>query len=70
MMDAIAFLEELVSIPSFSGQEDAVAEYLVWQMRALGFRVQRDEVGNVVGSLGDAGAVGRRKVGWYLFTAS
>lgn len=53
-MDGIAFLEELVSIPSPSGEEDAVAEYLLRQMAALGFRVRRDEVGNVIGVLGDS----------------
>jgi LysW-gamma-L-lysine carboxypeptidase len=55
-MDEVVFLEELISIPSPSGQEDAVAEYLVRQMAALGFRARRDEVGNVVGTLGDGGA--------------
>jgi LysW-gamma-L-lysine carboxypeptidase len=55
-MDPLAFLEELLSIPSPSGQEDAVAEYLIRQMAALGFRTWRDEVGNVVGTLGDAGS--------------
>ena len=54
-MDPLDFLEELLSIPSPSGQEDAVAEYLVRQMTVLGFRARRDEVGNVVGTLGDAG---------------
>jgi LysW-gamma-L-lysine carboxypeptidase len=52
-MDQVAFLKELVSIPSPSGEEDAVAGYLVEQMTALGFRARRDEVGNVVGVLGD-----------------
>jgi LysW-gamma-L-lysine carboxypeptidase len=55
-MDPLAFLEELLSIPSPSGQEDAVAEYLVRQMATLGFCAWRDEVGNVVGTLGDAEA--------------
>jgi len=55
-MDPLVFLEELLSIPSPSGQEDAVAEYLVRQMAALGFRARRDEVGNVVGTLGYTGA--------------
>lgn len=55
-MDPLAFLEELLTIPSPSGQEDAVAEYLVQQMTVLGFRVRRDEVGNVVGDLGGAEA--------------
>jgi LysW-gamma-L-lysine carboxypeptidase len=53
-MEEVAFLEELVSIPSPSGEEDAVAEYLLKQMTALGFRVRRDEVGNVIGALGDS----------------
>lgn len=52
-MDDIVFLKELLSIPSLSGEEDAVAGYLVRQMAALGFRARRDEVGNVVGTLGD-----------------
>jgi len=52
-MDKVTFLEELVSIPSPSGAEDAVAEYLVGQMTTLGFRAHRDEAGNVVGTLGD-----------------
>jgi LysW-gamma-L-lysine carboxypeptidase len=55
-MDPLAFLEELLSIPSPSGQEDAVAEYLVRHMATLGFQARRDEVGNVVSTLGGAGA--------------
>ena len=51
-MDDIAFLEELLAVPSPSGEEDAVAEYLVGQMTTLGFRAHRDEAGNVVGALG------------------
>ena len=60
-MDDIVFLEELLRIPSPSGEEDGLAEYLVEQMTALGFRAHRDEVGNVVGALGDPGA-GRKIV--------
>lgn len=52
----VSFLRELISIPSPSGEEDAVAEYLVEQMAALGFQAQRDEAGNAVGSIGDPGA--------------
>jgi LysW-gamma-L-lysine carboxypeptidase len=51
-VDEVAFLRDLVSIPSPSGQEDAVAEYLAGQMTALGYRARRDEVGNVIGQLG------------------
>ena len=52
-MNNVAFLEKLLAIPSPSGEEDTVAEYLVGRMRNLGFRAHRDEVGNVVGMLGD-----------------
>jgi LysW-gamma-L-lysine carboxypeptidase len=52
-MDDVVFLEELLAIPSPSGDEDRLAEYLGERMAALGFRAHRDEVGNVVGTLGD-----------------
>lgn len=52
-MDEISFLEQLVSIPSPSGEEDAIGEYLVERMSALRFRVHRDEVGNTIGVIGD-----------------
>ena len=51
--DGVGFLEELVSIPSPSGEEDGVAEYLVGRMIALGFDAQRDGAGNVVGQIGN-----------------
>jgi LysW-gamma-L-lysine carboxypeptidase len=52
-MDDIGFLEALLAIPSPSGQEDALAGYLLRQMTVLGFEAHRDEVGNVVGAIGD-----------------
>jgi LysW-gamma-L-lysine carboxypeptidase len=55
-MDDVGFLEELLAIPSPSGEEDGLAEYLVGRMTALGFRAHRDEAGNVVGVLGDPAA--------------
>jgi putative aminopeptidase FrvX len=36
-IDSVTFLEELLAIPSPSGEEDAVAEYLVEQMTGLGW---------------------------------
>jgi len=51
--DGIAFLEELLRIPSLSGQEDALADYLLQQMKRFGFRAHRDQVGNVIGEVGD-----------------
>jgi LysW-gamma-L-lysine carboxypeptidase len=53
MIDEVGFLEKLVSIPSPSGEEDAIGAYLSEQMTALGFQVHRDEVGNVIGVAGD-----------------
>ena len=53
MVRDISFLEELISIPSPSGEENAVADFLLRQMKALGFRAHRDEVGNVIGASGD-----------------
>jgi LysW-gamma-L-lysine carboxypeptidase len=55
-MDPVALLESLLSIPSPSGVENAVAAHLVDQMAALGFRAHRDEAGNAIGALGDPGA--------------
>jgi LysW-gamma-L-lysine carboxypeptidase len=52
MTDDISFLEAMLAIPSPSGQEDAVAAYLVRQMQVRGFQAGRDEAGNVVGSIG------------------
>ena len=52
-IDEVSLLEQLVSIPSLSGEEDAAGEYLVEQMAALGFQACRDAVGNVVGTIGD-----------------
>lgn len=49
--DPITFLKDLVSIQSLSGQEQAVAGYLVTQMQGLGFTTHIDEAGNAVGLL-------------------
>jgi [amino group carrier protein]-lysine/ornithine hydrolase len=52
----LEFLEKLLSIPSPSGGEDILADFLVYQMRKRGFRTHRDEAGNVVGSVGNPAA--------------
>jgi LysW-gamma-L-lysine carboxypeptidase len=49
----IALLEEMLSIPSPSGAEDAMAAFLVERMSELGFDAHRDGAGNVLGSVGD-----------------
>lgn len=55
-MDDLVLLEALLSIPSPSGAEDAIAGYLVRQMTTLGFQAHRDEVGNVLGTVGSPDA--------------
>ena len=52
-MDPTALLTRMVEIPSLSGEESALADFLVETMRGLGFRAQVDEAGNAVGILGD-----------------
>jgi putative selenium metabolism hydrolase len=49
----IAFLQDLVRIPSYSTQEGEVAARLIAEMKAVGFRdVRGDRIGNVVGRIG------------------
>ncbi len=52
-MDPIALLTRMVEIPSLSGEESALADFLVETMRGLGFQAHVDEAGNAVGILGD-----------------
>jgi [amino group carrier protein]-lysine/ornithine hydrolase len=51
-MDAVALLRRMVEIPSLSGEESALAAFLVEAMRAQGFDARVDEAGNAVGVLG------------------
>jgi len=53
VIEPFALLRRMVEIPSLSGQESALAEFLVQIMSALGFRAQIDEAGNAVGVIGD-----------------
>jgi LysW-gamma-L-lysine carboxypeptidase len=48
-------LEELVRVPSPSGEERAVVELLVARMAALGFDAEIDAAGNAVGRIGTRG---------------
>jgi [amino group carrier protein]-lysine/ornithine hydrolase len=52
-VDPIALLTRMVEIPSLSGEESALADFLVETMRGLGFQAHTDEAGNAVGTLGD-----------------
>ncbi|MBN1814832.1 MAG: [LysW]-lysine hydrolase [Anaerolineae bacterium] len=55
-MDEVTFLEQLVSIPSPSGEEKTVGKFLVEQMAGMGLQAHLDEVGNAVGVMGDSDA--------------
>jgi LysW-gamma-L-lysine carboxypeptidase len=59
-LEDLTFLDDLISIPSPSGQESAVARFLAKRMEELGFQADMDKAGNAVGVLGDADA--RRRV--------
>ncbi|MBV9279404.1 MAG: acetyl-lysine deacetylase, partial [Chloroflexi bacterium] len=49
---AVELLAAMLRAPSLCGQEDAVADVLLNAMREIGFQAQRDQVGNVIGSIG------------------
>jgi LysW-gamma-L-lysine carboxypeptidase len=50
--EAIALLEAMLRIPSVSGDEGALAAFLVRRMAELGFEAAVDGAGNAVGSIG------------------
>ncbi|MGD0266913.1 MAG: [LysW]-lysine hydrolase [Candidatus Methylomirabilota bacterium] len=52
-MDPLFLLQRMLEIPSLSGEEAALATFLVETMRPLGFSAAVDEAGNAVGILGD-----------------
>lgn len=49
-------LYEMLEIPSLSGDEQRLAQFLSARMRELGFRVHCDEAGNVIGDIGGGGS--------------
>jgi [amino group carrier protein]-lysine/ornithine hydrolase len=59
MDDALELLQELVRIPSLSGQEHAAAGFLRERMAGLGYRAAVDEAGNAVGVLENPDSQGR-----------
>ena len=52
-MDPVLLLQRMLDIPSLSGEESALAAFLVETMRSCGFQASIDEAGNAVGILGD-----------------
>lgn len=49
---AVNLLESMLKIYSPSGREEEVASFLEAELRRLGFKAWRDEVGNVIGEVG------------------
>jgi [amino group carrier protein]-lysine/ornithine hydrolase len=52
-LNPVSLLEQMLRIPSPSGQEGDLARFLVAEMRRLGFESYVDGAGNAVGELGD-----------------
>jgi LysW-gamma-L-lysine carboxypeptidase len=54
---AVDLLTRMIKIYSPSGSEEQISLFLADEMKNLGFRVHRDEVGNVIGELGEGSPV-------------
>jgi len=50
---AVQLLTNLLGIYSPSGKEEVISEFLVEEMKRLGFNVRKDAIGNVIGEIGD-----------------
>ena len=50
---AVQLLTNLLGIYSPSGKEKVISEFLVEEMKKLGFKVRKDAIGNVIGEIGD-----------------
>jgi LysW-gamma-L-lysine carboxypeptidase len=48
----VRLLTDLLGIYSPSGKETAISNFLVKEMKKLGFRVRKDAIGNVIGEIG------------------
>jgi len=49
---AVSLLTKMLEIYSPSGKEEEISNFLAREMESLGFRVRKDEVGNVIGEIG------------------
>jgi len=54
---AVDLLTRMVKIYSPSGSEEEISKFLAAEMEKLGFSVRRDEVGNVIGEIGEGSPV-------------
>jgi [amino group carrier protein]-lysine/ornithine hydrolase len=52
-VDVVDLLTAMLSVPSVSGDEEALAAMLVWRLLDAGFDVDVDAVGNVIAAWGD-----------------
>jgi hypothetical protein len=50
---SVQLLTTMLEIYSPSGKEKEISDFLVEEMERLGFRVRKDEVGNVIGEIGE-----------------
>jgi len=50
---AVQLLTNLLGIYSPSGKEEVISEFLIEEMKKLGFKVRKDAIGNVIGEIGD-----------------
>lgn len=50
--EAVQLLTNLLGIFSPSGKEEVISEFLVEEMKKLGFKVKKDGIGNVIGEIG------------------
>ena len=50
---AINFLTKMLEIYSPSGKEEKISNFIAKEMEKVGFNVFRDEVGNVIGKIGE-----------------
>jgi len=51
----IEFLKKLVKTPSLSGDEGRIADLVKGEMKSLGYEVEVDEMGNIMGRRGEGG---------------
>ncbi|HUY01043.1 MAG TPA: M20/M25/M40 family metallo-hydrolase [Candidatus Deferrimicrobium sp.] len=51
------FLKKSVEIPSISGNETEFSQFLLNSMKKMGFHVKQDELGNVIGKIGNGSPV-------------
>jgi len=53
MMDPIEYFLDMLEIPSVSGSERRLSVFLMESMKSMGYEVEQDEAGNVLGRIGE-----------------